>query len=156
MALGRFGPVGGPGGSPFDDSTDPDAIGGVMEEANVRLAEIIIRSDQAIDSIQAVYADMDQPLLSLQHGGNGGSAKSIKFQKDEKLIAIDGFVGSQDGAVVIKGLSFVSNQQVHGPFGQSTSAPFSLEAPDGSDICGFFGRSGKLLDALGVCVRTPG
>lgn len=40
-----------------------------------------------------------------------------------------------------------------GPFGGNGGTAFDFAAPDGTEVIGFWGRSGGLLDAVGICVR---
>jgi Jacalin-like lectin domain len=55
---------------------------------------------------------------------------------------------------VVKSLALETNLAVYGPYGKAQGIPFELSAP-GSQIIGFLGRSGLLLDAIGVYVQVP-
>jgi hypothetical protein len=53
----------------------------------------------------------------------------------------------------VRSLTFVTNAGKHGPFGDPAQTPFSVPVHDGGRVVGFFGRSGSLLDAVGVYVH---
>ena len=80
----------------------------------------------------------------------------IKLSAGEYLTAVEGTTGHfGDGpdVVVVTSLTFrTSRGKIYGPYGGSgtgTAAPFSIPAASGC-IVGFWGRSGRLLDAIGV------
>lgn len=66
---------------------------------------------------------------------------------DEHLISISGHVSSY-----IRSLTFESNKRRYGPFGSRRGLPFSLP-PMGRKIVGFYGKSGRLVDAIGVYLK---
>jgi Jacalin-like lectin domain len=54
----------------------------------------------------------------------------------------------------VRSLVLETNLAVYGPYGTTTEGiPFELSAP-GSQIIGFYGRSGIYLDAIGVYVQV--
>jgi hypothetical protein len=56
--------------------------------------------------------------------------------------------------VVVTSLTFHTDKgETYGPYGEETGTPFSIPAANGC-IVGFWGRSGWLLDAIGVYI-TP-
>jgi hypothetical protein len=84
----------------------------------------------------------------------------IKLSAGEHVTAVEGTIGRFGGVsdVVITSLTFRSSTgRTYGPYGNTaaTGTPFSVPAADGASIVGFWGRSGWLLDAIGVYVK-PG
>lgn len=131
---------GGSGGSIFQDPCSSN-IGGV-----------IIRSGGIIDSIQAVYSNQNNMQWTpMKHGGSGGTKKAIIFYRRESIIAVVGSYGRSYWCNnCINELGFITEnenglQEIHGPFGSKKG---SLLLCVGK-VAGFFGRSGKYLDAIG-------
>jgi hypothetical protein len=54
---------------------------------------------------------------------------------------------------VINSIKLVTNVKTYGPFGQDNGTPFSVPVQGNNGVAGFFGRSGKFLDAIGVYVH---
>lgn len=52
------------------------------------------------------------------------------------------------GQTVVTSLSFVSNNKTYGPFGNPSASSFTSRP--GKQILGFYGKSGWLLDQIGV------
>ncbi|XP_066333201.1 salt stress-induced protein-like [Miscanthus floridulus] len=84
---------------------------------------------------------------------------TIKLSAGEYLTAVEGTTGHfGDGpdVVVVTSLTFRSSRgKTYGPYGGSgtgTATPFSIPAASGC-IVGFWGRSGRLLDAIGVYIK---
>lgn len=81
--------------------------------------------------------------------------EQINFASDEQLIAVEGTYGHYNyvRAVVVTSLTFRTNKgRTYGPYGTQTGTPFSIPTANGC-IVGFWGRSGWLLDAIGVYLR---
>lgn len=74
---------------------------------------------------------------------------------NEFLTSIHGHYGClhDRGAVVVRSLTFESNKRPYGPFGTEQGTPFSFPMAGGK-IVGFHGRSGWLLDAIGVYLKS--
>jgi hypothetical protein len=56
-------------------------------------------------------------------------------------------------ANMVKSLKFVTDQGTFGPYGSINGTPFRIPVVENGRIDGFFGRSGVLLDAIGVYVN---
>jgi hypothetical protein len=54
---------------------------------------------------------------------------------------------------VINSIKLVTNVKTYGPFGLENGTSFSVPVQGNSGVAGFFGRSGKFLDAIGVYVH---
>lgn len=126
---------GGAGGNAFADAianTNP-------------LTSVTVRAGACLDSIQGITQTGALPA----HGGGGGAATTVTWPATEYLVKVYGTYGSY-----ISNISFVTNTgRVMGPYGGACTGganAFSFIAPTGSKILGFTGRSGSLVDALGV------
>jgi hypothetical protein len=131
------GPAGGTGGTPFNDASN-GIPPGHMQSVNVR-------SGEYIDNLQAVLPGYVLPA----HGGNGGDAASFPLSPDEYLTQLSGRYGQYVDSVV-----FTTNKRTsmqYGGNGGNTS--YTLAAPSGYEIVGFCGRSGSLVDAIGIVIR---
>ncbi|OEL37029.1 hypothetical protein BAE44_0001951 [Dichanthelium oligosanthes] len=160
--LVKIGPWGGRGGDPGDI-----VAAGVAPH---RLEGVVIRCQEAVDAISFTYAGVDgMPRRAGPWGGSGGRkhkilsvssasgffGKQVKFGATEVVKEVSGTYGPYGGhAGIVRSLTFVTNVGKHGPFGEhGEGTPFSITVQDGGRVVGFFGRSGSLLDAVGVYVH---
>ncbi|CAL4995836.1 unnamed protein product [Urochloa decumbens] len=152
------GPWGGSGGQPFymlrGSSGAP------------RLHSITLQhSPSGIHSLACQYVSGDSRRFRMAAGPWGRPQSStgsllhatINLPAGEHVTAVEGTVGhfaTVPGAVVTS-LAFRTNAgTTYGPYGRSTAGtPFSVPAADGACIVGFWGRSGWLLDAIGVYMK---
>ncbi len=131
-----------------------------QDEAQGRMAQVKVRGGWWIDSVTSTWNDGKVDKASTTHGGSGGDEQIIDLQPGESLIQIAGVI-REDGdrqiqldQVVIGSLTFKTNRRTIGPIGTSTQgAKFTLDAPKGQEICGFHGRSGPFLNAIGIVCR---
>ncbi|CAN6340583.1 unnamed protein product [Urochloa humidicola] len=147
--LVKIGPWGGGGGDPRDDIV----AAGVAPH---RLESVVIRCQNAVDAISFTYAGVDgAPRKAGPWGGSGGRERKVKFGATEVIKEISGTYGPFKGhACIVRSITFVTNVGKHGPFGKpAEGTPFSVPVQDGGRVVGFFGRSGSLLDAVGVYVH---
>ncbi|KAK1647299.1 hypothetical protein QYE76_015860 [Lolium multiflorum] len=88
------------------------------------------------------------------YSGSKGLRATIHFSPDERLTAVDGTFGRCRSVpeVVVTSLTFRTDKgRTYGPYGEEKGTPFSIPAANGC-IVGFWGRSGWLLDAIGVYI----
>ncbi|CAM0146900.1 unnamed protein product [Urochloa decumbens] len=83
---------------------------------------------------------------------------TINLAAGEYVTAVEGTVGhfATVPGVIVTSLAFRTNTgRTYGPYGRTTAGttPFSVPAADGACIVGFWGRSGWLLDAIGVYMK---
>ncbi|CAL5098542.1 unnamed protein product [Urochloa decumbens] len=83
---------------------------------------------------------------------------TINLAAGEHVTAMEGTVGhfATVPGVIVTSLAFRTNTgRTYGPYGRTTAGttPFSVPAADGACIVGFWGRSGWLLDAIGVYMK---
>lgn len=143
-----LGPSGGLGGNYFSDGQ----AGGQFSSDNRRLTEVRVRSGAFIDSIQLVYENViGQKIVSPMHGGSGGTLSVFKLDPGEYITRISGKHGWYIDSLLIE----TNKGKAKGWGGTGGSANYTYTAAPGSSIHGFFGRSGKFLDAIGVILKTP-
>ncbi|XP_020102056.1 protein GOS9-like [Ananas comosus] len=137
--LVKLGLWGGDGGSPRDIDGYP-----------TRLSKIVVRSGQAIDSLYFEYVQDGKTFEAGPWGGSGGRPNEITFEPGEYLTAINGTTSQfSDVTNLLRSLTFVSNVRKYGPFGPEQGTPFSVPIANGR-VVGFYGRSGTLVDAIGI------
>ena len=139
-----FGPAGGPGGSPFDDAAP----------AQMEIGELHIRSDQFINQLQVIYRNPvnGQVTPSPTHGGNGGQLTVITLNPGEFIIEINGRAGKVVDSLLVRTNQGRIFSNLGGNGGENPFR-FHLDIGSGEEIFGFSGRSGLLLDAIGVHTR---
>lgn len=132
--------AGGAGGLPF--RTDP-------LDDNERIVAVNIWSGNVIDAIQLVASD-DNVTRSLEkHGGNGGILETYNLDPDEYITGLVLQTGSVVDSLIIKTNKGESKR--FGGNGGPTQIPLSI--PEDSEAVGLCGKSGSLVDALGIVYR---
>ena len=132
-----YGPLyGGMGGNAFSDQPDID----------YRIRSIRILSGLYINSIQVIYDTPRGIVTKPPHGGNGGREFVFLLNPGEYIRGIS-----------IRSGRFVDAIKFHTNFKQSIfyggsggSSYQDLFVPEKYQIIGFHGRSGSLLDAIGI------
>ncbi|KAK1699164.1 hypothetical protein QYE76_015861 [Lolium multiflorum] len=162
----KVGPWGGSGGLAF---SMPGSGGGPA-----RLLSVFVEHTDAVHGFSYEYLQAGVRRTSGPPDGHRYAPKgigpvvttgsTIEFSSDEQLTAVEGTFGrwrggwAMDGQlpeqVVVTSLTFHTDKgETYGPYGEETGTPFSIPAANGC-IVGFWGRSGWLLDAIGVYI-TP-
>jgi hypothetical protein len=136
--------AGGRGGSAFSDRDVP---------AGARIAEVNVRAGERIDAVQVIYTLPDgRSQEGARHGGMGGNAYVFRLDSDEYITGLSGRYGE-----MIDSLRIHTNKRVSQPFGGSGgNRDFRVDVPAGNRAVGFAGRSGKLLDAVGLTYTRGG
>lgn len=82
------------------------------------------------------------------------SSFQIQLGPSEYLIEVFGTTGPYICAVadVVKSISFVTNENRYGPFGDGGGTPFQTSTQSNGSIVGFFARAGSFVHAIGVYV----
>ena len=130
---------GGPGGNYFSDQPRGDCS----------LYAIKIRAGLYIDSIQAIYMTQSGEQPQVQHGGHGGIEHTFHLNPGEYIQRIDIRYGRFVDAIKFY-TNFRQSSFYGGPGG---STLISIPRPENCPNCraiGFHGRSGTLLDAIGI------
>jgi hypothetical protein len=134
--------VGGQGGRGFED--EPPRFSAV--------AGFVVRCGDIVDAIQVLYRLPDGGLRRAeQHGGNGGREQVFELLPGEQLIGISGQAGARVGSI-----QFHTNRRVSKRYGLGAApdnTAFELPLPPNSEFVGFAGKSGSLLDAIGLRCR---
>ncbi|WP_451998999.1 jacalin-like lectin [Azospirillum argentinense] len=144
-----LGPEGGPNGVPYAD--------GYPGRGN-KIRRVSINHGTIIDGFQCFW-ETGSP--GDHHGGSGGSPYDFDIDRGDYLTTIEGSVGPHNSwPTVVKSLKFHTKSGGSSPlYGAPRGAQehgFLLKAPKGWQILGFFGRSGTVVDAIGVfCMPIP-
>uniref|UniRef100_M8D5X2 Uncharacterized protein n=1 Tax=Aegilops tauschii TaxID=37682 RepID=M8D5X2_AEGTA len=155
----KVGPWGGSGGAPF-------YMRGGRGVSAPRVRSVTLQyTDDAIHSFsQSSDEAMVKQTLQRAEGGGQGRARLTLEILVTKLSSVTQLVTDSINdknpiircyvrAVVVTSLTFRTDKgRTYGPYGKETGTPFSIPAANGC-IVGFWGRSGWLLDAIGVYIR---
>lgn len=133
---------GGPGGSPFVD----------MAVSKGRITAITVRSGKFIDSIQLTYQYGSKRVIGLAHGGKGGNSQTFKLRAGEFITEFSGRSGKYVDSIYIKTSKNRSKKWGGNGGGNTFKFTGSKQLP----ILGIWGRSGALLDAIGVVRSSKG
>jgi hypothetical protein len=143
------GPVGGGGGSDFDDSTIGD-----MDQLEIIQIRVRAENSRFVNSIEVLYRNRltGEHVQGDHHGGQGGTEHPpVTLEAGEFITEIEGGAGQ-----FVDSLTFRTNLRFVGRFGGEGGHPYHLpESPIVSDteVFAFFGRSGTLIDAIGIKTR---
>jgi hypothetical protein len=134
--------AGGRGGSPFSDRDFPPGT---------RLVEIRIASGDTVDSIQGIYQIPNGRIVEgARHGGGGGRVTSLRLDSDEFVIGLSGRYGD-----TIDSMRIQTNKRASQQFGgRGGDRDYRIDVPGRNQAIGFVGRSGSLLDAVGLIYTT--
>lgn len=140
--LSYLGPSGGGGGSYYSST----------KSSGLRLVEIRIRSGALIDAIQTVHVNaIGQEVVSDRFGGGGGSIDVFKLAPGEFVTRISGKYGVFVDSLLIQ----TNTGRAKGWGGTGGAVNYTYSAPPGTSIHGFWGRSGELVDSIGVILKVP-
>ncbi|KAI7751462.1 hypothetical protein M8C21_017680, partial [Ambrosia artemisiifolia] len=123
-------------------------------EPSYHLKKITIDHGDLIYSLMFTAQYKGLTYTSERAGGwNGGDIVSeITFDGDEKINAISGTIalsrGTYAGYTVVSSISFMTNKNVYGPFGNVRGTPFIVPW-DESSFAGFYGLAGYYIDSIG-------
>ncbi|EEC68267.1 hypothetical protein OsI_36302 [Oryza sativa Indica Group] len=144
--LAKIGPWGGNRGRLYDIQVAPH-----------HLESIKVCSDMAaIHSFEFTYSDHNgKKHTAGPWGGYGGNnVHMIQLGPSEFLVEVSGTFGRFRAALnIITSLTFVTNAQSYGPYGQREGTPFHIPVQSSGCIVGFFGRAGWYVDAIGIYVK---
>ncbi len=136
----QAGPYGGNGGKPF----------GFNPPTTHKIHAIALRAGSKIDNLVVYYRRPNGTIYTpLSTGGNGGTYYIYFFQTGEYIKKVAGRSGS-----LLDRLTITTNKKSFS-HGGNGGKPFVVPIPPtGFQILGFFGRSGRLIDNIGVFVHT--
>ena len=141
MSKAKVGPSGGDGGLPIEGYEIP---------AGARIRQIRVTYGWFVDSIQVAYTDADGNLQALPGiGGHGEREHLFILDADEYLVGVSGRSGAY-----VDSIRFHTNKRVSPTFGgEGGEVEFTLLAPEGSEVVGFFGRADWYIDAIGILTQ---
>lgn len=157
----KIGPLGGTGGSEFNDTL------GYYE----KICGIYARhSKSKLYGLQIEACDYwGNRTTKKFHGSQQGTADHLQIAEDDQIETIQLTTISINGSSRVTGINIYTKKGKHKTFGYYgvslqdervySSGTFYKEIlpPEGYEIHGLFGRSGKEIDSLGVYMRkTPG
>ncbi|KAK8447504.1 hypothetical protein SEVIR_8G085400v4 [Setaria viridis] len=123
-----------------------------ISEAPKRLESITIISNYSIDSMEFSYIDQTgQKRSAGRWGGPGGTAHKLDLGPTEIVKEVSGTYNMFEGEICLTSFKLVTNARTWGPWAEEKGTRFSITAPTGTSIVGFFARGGtKYLAAIGV------
>ncbi|MCP4992951.1 MAG: hypothetical protein GY934_04065 [Gammaproteobacteria bacterium] len=127
---------GGGGGSPFVEMATPQG----------EIVAITVRSGNFIDSVTLTYRYGNRRVNGPRHGGNGGSQRTFKLKKGERIIELGGRSGKYVDSLYIR----TNKNRTQRWGGQGGSSSYRFTASKNAPIVGLWGRSGAFLDAIGA------
>lgn len=137
----RWGPSGGLGGNNFSH----EIVG------HERIASLIVRAGDWIDGIQIVTLSAGTHVSFYPHqGGYGGAFHFVSVGPRERFLEIS---GTYDNYVRFLRIRTDQFERTFGRF-DSNHYPFKYQIPDGFELSGIFGSSGRYLDSIGMICRT--
>jgi len=110
------------------------------------IAGVRIRAGKYVDSIQVAYRERNNIVWGPRHGGGGGTPNTIMFRNNERIIEVGGRSGKYVDAIYVR-----TNRKKYRTYGGNGGKPFRFQGR----VDGFWGRSGNLLDAIGVVTSAP-
>lgn len=115
------------------------------------IEDILIRHGTVVDSISFGFTKNGATIWSAKFGGDGGQPGHVISIRDpeEYLVTITGTTGTHGRPTVITSIVFISNKRSYGPYGKGGGCHFYMPVQCGK-ISGFYGRAGRLLDAIGI------
>ncbi|CAA0834858.1 Protein RESTRICTED TEV MOVEMENT 1 [Striga hermonthica] len=123
------------------------------EKGRINIVYIFIHHAEEIDSIQFLYAEDGELVLSDSYGNKRG--KNFDFVKldypAEYITSIRGRLHCHDNS--LRSITFETNHGEYGPFGKSYSShkEFALRLGDGGHFGGFHGTAdSRRLKSIGV------
>jgi hypothetical protein len=130
--------AGGRGGSEFADRDIP---------SGASIVEVNVWAGERIDAVQMVYMLPDgRSQEGARHGGTGGNAVTFRLDPDEYITGISGRSGE-----MVDSLRIITNKRTSQVFGgRGGDRDFRIDIPRGNLAVGFAGRSGNLIDAIGL------
>ncbi|KAK4429258.1 Agglutinin [Sesamum alatum] len=146
------GPWGGCGGKHWDD--------GVFSAVK-RIHIYFTASRAGIQAIKFQYLRRDGTFIRSPTHGAGAEFDRVVIKidsDDEFLIGVAGFCGrvkgnklkGNGGMEVINSLTFYTNKETYGPYGDENGNYFTSMACGNAKVVGFQGSSGTYLNAIGV------
>ena len=141
--LWRSGSVGGDGGKDFSDiGWPPRASDLVLAQAAIP-AEVHVRLGRYLDQIQMVWSNLELA----PHGGEGSDLESLALKPDEYIANVR---LTAPGGRYVGSIELITSAGRSVLFGKQKGDIVDLGVPPTHQVVGFYGRSGRWVDRLGV------
>lgn len=133
-----------------NSSVKTEAFGGTTgvsfeETSSSKITNIEIRAGMYLDAVNVTRQDG----TVVKHGGNGGTLHSFHLDNDEYICKIElGYSKFIDQLTF-----FTTKDRKYGPYGRTTGRLKTIDFGKGV-LCGFLGRSGAYVDAIGFIFDT--
>jgi hypothetical protein len=138
------GPVGGPGGRPFNHCPKTPAF-------PLNGGQVAISADTLLKGINIGHKIDNRTEYADWVGEGGGITYTFDWQENEYLVEVSGSYGRY-----VNSIRFRTNLgNTSQTYGRPVGTPYRFQAPDGCWIPGLHGRAGKVVDAIGVFYRCP-
>jgi endonuclease/exonuclease/phosphatase family metal-dependent hydrolase len=129
---------GGPHGTSYNDVNSLPS--------NPSVTKIGIRTGSRVDQVNLTLSNG----TSFNHGGSGGTAKSLTLNSGEYVKSVYMCSGQKDGHTRVFYIKFTTSSGRTLSGGTTTGSSVTYTAPSGWKIVGFHGRAGSELDKMGV------
>lgn len=138
----KVGPWGGNGGFTKD----------MAVRKSIRLESITINSGSLVYSLAFSYIDNQRKRHTEgPWGGSGGTIHTVELGPTEFVKEVSGTMDNvAPSGLTVSALIIATNVKQYGPFGFVRGTWFGLVLPEDTCVLGFFGRSGDVLDAIGI------
>ncbi|POM72400.1 Hypothetical protein PHPALM_10886, partial [Phytophthora palmivora] len=131
---------GGPHGTDFSDKN--------FVNSGQKVTQISIYAGKRLDGISL---EISAPKsLTFTHGGTGGDRKVLKLGDGEHINSMEVHWGKKDDHTRIFYVNFLTSAGNSLSGGSMTDDKSTVTAPEGFQLAGFFGKSGKEIDTLGA------
>ncbi|KUF96809.1 RAN GTPase-activating protein 2 [Phytophthora nicotianae] len=131
---------GGPHGTDFSDKN--------FVNSGQTVSQISIYAGERLDGISL---EISAPkTLTFTHGGTGGDRKVLKLGPGEYINSMEVHWGKKDDHTRIFYVNFLTSAGNSLSGGSMTDDKSTVTAPEGFQLAGFFGKSGKEIDTLGA------
>ncbi|XP_047052630.1 horcolin-like [Lolium rigidum] len=140
----KIGPWGGAGGDERNVQAMPR-----------RLVSVTIHSGEGIDGISFTYVGSDYVQYTEGPWGRTlNNENTITIDPTDYVTEISGTFGTAYDNTIVTSLKIATfNDQYPVTYGTPNGTPFHIPVLNGGKVVGFFGRSGDLLDAIGVYIH---
>ncbi|ETL41432.1 hypothetical protein L916_07592, partial [Phytophthora nicotianae] len=131
---------GGPHGMDFSDKN--------FVNSGQTVSQISIYAGERLDGVSL---EISAPkTLTFTHGGTGGDRKVLKLGPGEYINSMEVHWGKKDDHTRIFYVNFLTSAGNSLSGGSMTDDKSTVTAPEGFQLAGFFGKSGKEIDTLGA------
>ncbi|KAL3664383.1 hypothetical protein V7S43_010706 [Phytophthora oleae] len=131
---------GGPHGTAFSDKN--------FVNSGQTVSQISIYAGKRFDGVSL---EISAPkTVTFTHGGTGGDRTVLKLGEGEYITSMEVHWGKKDGRTRLFYVNFLTSAGNSLSGGSMTADKNTVTAPEGFQLAGFFGKSGKEIDALGA------